>query len=170
MMTSPLENSVRERVRNIWANKFSSDNIKTDSSSINSLTCDNKKAKTDCPSNVVDSFKGKVESSSQGQDHKEKCPVCEKMVSTEIINSHVNQCLNEQQFESPSQSSSQKIRSNPKNPFLDDEEEDSDIEEIPAANNNTSNHSSSSIKYPCPVCQREVYSDDMNTHLDNCVT
>lgn len=168
-MTSPFENSVRESVRNIWANKFSSDNIKTDSSHINSLICDNKKAKTDCPSNIVESLKGKVESSSQGQKHNEKCPVCEKIVSMEMINSHVNQCLNEQQSESPPQSSSQKIKNNPKNPFLDDDEDDSDIEEI-SPNNNTSNQSSSSIKYPCPVCQREVYSDDMNTHLDNCVT
>ena len=142
---STSESSVKERVRNIWANKFSSNH--NNPVSDESTTCDKKSSEE-----ISSRFN---ELSDQG--HQEKCPVCEKLVHVDRINGHVNKCLNDQR-ESPTPL----MRDN-NNPFID-EDSNPEVVEIIGQNINQS------AKYPCPVCQRQVYADEMNIHLDNCVT
>ena len=151
--TTTSDSSVRNEVRNFWANKYSSI-----SSSSSSSSKDTKETKITEPTGP--------------QERKESCPICNQLIKISVINAHVDQCLSAQDENLAGSSSNAKSSKDSKtvssqNPFIDDDEnDDNDIREV-ASNSNTAKKEE---KYPCPVCQNQIYAGEMNVHLDNCIS
>ena len=134
--------AVRDQVRNFWSNKFSSSSKKNN--------CDDLKSNNESEKKLVKPKVFKVDDDEEDCQSLSKCPVCNKQIPLNQINDHIDDCLNAQNqaasSSSPAKLSSESLKR--PNPFIEPEE---------------------NVKFSCPICQREVYADDMNTHLDNCI-
>ena len=131
--------TVRDQVRNFWSNKFKPN-------------CDDFKRKKENEEKLVKPKVFKVDDDEDDCQSLGKCPVCSKHIPLNQINKHIDDCLNNTQNQaastSPTKLSSECKKTKKPNPFVEPEENG---------------------KFPCPICQREVYADDMNIHLDNCI-
>lgn len=136
---SVSSDAVRDQVRNFWSTKFSSSK---------KSNCDDLKSNHESEKKLVKPKVFKVDDDDE-VDCLGKCPVCNKDIPLNQINAHIDDCLNAPNQEDASSSTklSKESKKRP-NPFVEPDE---------------------NAKFPCPICQREVYADDMNIHLDNCI-
>ena len=149
---SSSEDSVQSQLRKVWAKKFEAStaaDVKTTAkiddffTTTSVLSTDEKKRKL---------VEKKLENTI--------CPVCDKQVKSFEINSHLDSCLSE--------STPPKASSSKSNPFVDEEEGDCDSKELFKKTRNNDVITLDGSTFPCPVCQKEVYSEEMNRHLDFC--